>query len=174
MKTKTMTPYQVSVAAEAFAACVLAHGGCEVGIQYGANQPGHDLVATRGHNALKISVKGSQDGGWGLIMSHKKPGVSYAEAADLWCRVQPTNVIFCLVQFEGVQLGGAPRCYFASPEEIAKRLRESRGGRGSTILYEDYTIKKGEAAGVTDKLPDSWKVSAKRIDELFQRHLPSA
>jgi hypothetical protein len=49
-------------------------------------------------------------------------------------------------------------------------LRESRGGRGSTILYENYTIKRGVAAGVTDKLPDGWKVSARRIDELFKKH----
>lgn len=169
MPKKTMTPYQVSVAAEAFAACVLAHGGCEVGIQYGANQPGHDLVVTRGRDAVKVSVKGSQDGGWGLNQSYKKPGVSYAEAADRWCHDQSTEIVFCLVQFEGVLLGGAPRTYFAWPDEIAARLRQSRGGRGSTILYENYTIKKGEAAGVTDKLPDSWRVSPRRIDELFQK-----
>lgn len=170
MPSKKMTPYQVAVAAEAFAACVLAHAGSDVSIQYGANQPGYDLVATRGRRAIKVSVKGSQDGGWGLIQSYKKPGVSYAEAADRWCRDQSTDIVFCLVQFEGVPLDGAPRVYFAWPEEIAARLRESRGGRGSTILYEDYTIKKGEAAGVTDKLPERWRPSARRIDELFERH----
>ena len=35
MPSKTMTQYQVSIAAEAFAACVLAHGGCEVSIKLG-------------------------------------------------------------------------------------------------------------------------------------------
>lgn len=163
-----MTPYQVAVAAEAFAATVLSHAGCDVSIQYGANQPGHDLVATRGNRAVKVSVKGSQDSGWGLIQSYKEEGVNYAEAADRWCAKQRQEIVFCLVQFDQVPLGGAPRVYLAWPEEITAQLKQSRGGRGSTILYENRTLKKGEAAGVTDKLPDNWKVSMQRVDELFR------
>jgi hypothetical protein len=167
MPTKTMTPYQVAVAAEAFAACVLAHAGTDVSIQYSANQPGHDLVATRGRRALKVSVKGSQDGGWGLIQSYKG-GASYAQAADRWCADQDEDVVFCLVQFEGVPVGGAPRIYFAWPREIADHLKSSRAGHGHTILYEDYTMKKGVGAGFTNKLPVSWAVSAQKIEDLFR------
>jgi hypothetical protein len=161
-----MTPYQVAVAAEAFAACVLAHAGFDVSIQYGANQPGHDLVATRGHRALKVSVKGSQDGGWGLIQAYKK-GASYAEAADRWCADQDEDVAFCLVQFKGVPVGDAPRICFAWPREIADHLKSSRAGHGHTILYEDYTMKKGIGVGFNNKLPASWAASAERIEELF-------
>src|SRR5258708_37076456 len=164
---KTMPPYQVDVAAESFAACVLAHAGSDVSIQYGANQPGHDLVATRGRRALKVSVKGSQDGGWGLIQSYKS-GASYAQAADHWCADQDEDVVFCLVQFEGVLVGGAPRIYFAWPMEIADHLKRSRAGHGHTILYEDYTMKKGVGAGFNNKLPSSWAASAQKIEELFR------
>ncbi len=167
MSTRTMTSYQVAVAAEAFAASVLAQAGCDVSIQYGANQPGHDLVATRGRRALKVSVKGSQDGGWGLIQAYKR-GRTYSEAADSWCADQDPDVVFCLVQFEGVAIGGAPRCYFAWPREIADHLKSSRAGHGHTILYEDYTQKRGVGVGFTNKLPASWIASARRIEELFR------
>jgi hypothetical protein len=162
-----MTPYQVAVAAEAFAASVLAQSGCDVSIQYGANQPGHDLVATRGRRALKVSVKGSQDGGWGLIQGYKR-GRTYSEAADSWCSDQDPDVAFCLVQFKGVAIGDAPRCYFAWPREIADHLKSSRAGHGHTIFYEDYTQRGGVAVGFTNKLPASWVASARRIEELFQ------
>ncbi len=162
-----MTQYQVAVAAEAFAACVLAHAGCDVAIQYGSNQPGHDLVATRGRRALKVSVKGSQDGGWGLIQSYKG-GASYAQAADLSCADQDEDVVFCLVQFEDVLVGGAPRIYFAWPREIADHLKSSRAGHGHTILYEDYTMRRGIAAGFTNKLPASWTASPQKIEALFR------
>jgi hypothetical protein len=162
-----MTPYQVAIAAEAFAACVLAHAGCDVSIQYGANQPGHDLVATRGRRALKVSVKGSQDGGWGLIQRYKK-GRSYFEAADAWCADQDRDVVFCLVQFEGIYVGSAPRAYFAWPKEIADHLKACRAGHGHTILYEDYTMTRGIGAGFCNKLPGIWAASRKRIESLFR------
>jgi|TARA_B100001971_G_C17796869_1_gene337375 hypothetical protein len=34
----------VGVAAEAFAAGLLAYAECDVSVQYGANQPGYDLI----------------------------------------------------------------------------------------------------------------------------------
>ncbi len=168
MLTRLMTPYQVAIATEAVAASVLAHAGCDVSIQYGANQPGYDVIATKGQHALKVSVKGSQDGGWGLIQSYKR-GASYAEAAEAWRRGQRPDIVFCLVQYQGVIPGAAPRMYFAWPAEISTQLKAARGGLGNTILYEHYVFKKGEAAGKTDKLPDSWWASSQRIAELFAR-----
>jgi len=67
-----MTSHQVSVAAEAFAACLFAQAGCDVLIQYGANQPDYDFVAMRNSKAARISVKGTQTNGWGLIQNYKK------------------------------------------------------------------------------------------------------
>lgn len=64
------TSWQVATAAEAFAAAQLARFGWDVSVQYGANQPEYDLVAVDGARVLKVSVKGSQDGGWGLTQSY--------------------------------------------------------------------------------------------------------
>lgn len=165
-----MTSHQVSVAAEAFAACLLAQAGCDVAVQYGANQPGHDLVATKGRKAVKVSVKGSQEGGWGLIQSYKR-GLTYAEAADSWAADQQPDVVFCLVEFSGVSVGQAPRAYFAWPDEIAGQLKTSRGGHGHTILYEDYTQRGGIAVNFRNKLPDSWCASSHRIAHLFEERI---
>ena len=83
-KTEGMpSSYQIGLAAEAFAAGLFAHAGCEVLVQYGANQPLYDFVAVRGRGYLKVSVKGSQDGGWGLLQSFVQQA-DYHRAADLW------------------------------------------------------------------------------------------
>jgi hypothetical protein len=54
----------VATAAEAFAAAQFARFGYDVSVQYGANQPEYDLIIAEGRRMLKISVKGSADGGW--------------------------------------------------------------------------------------------------------------
>ena len=148
---------------------MLAQSGCDVGIQYGANQPGHDLVATRGRQALKVSVNGSQDGAWGILQAYKR-GRTYSEAADSWCEDQDPAVVFCFVQFDGTTVGAAPRCYFAWPREIADHLKNCRAGHGHTILFEDYTQRRGIGVGFQNKLPSSWIASANRIAELFLLH----
>lgn len=165
-----MRQFHVAVAAEAFAAGLFAQAGCDVSVQYGANQPEYDLIVSRSDRFLKISVKGSQDGGWGLIQSHKKPGVSYAEAAARWAAAQSQNVIYCLVQFQGKPIGSCPDVYLASVEEIAEQLKSSRNGHGNTILYADYTYKKGIASGSSDLLPECWKFSTVRLEQLFVEH----
>ena len=93
-----MTSHQVSVAGEAFAACLFAQAGCDVLIQYGANQPTYDFVAMRDSNAARISVKATQLKGWGLIQRYKK-GRNYHDAADAWLLDQPVDIVFCLVSF---------------------------------------------------------------------------
>ncbi|MCL4212734.1 MAG: hypothetical protein KJZ74_02355 [Gemmatimonadales bacterium] len=165
--TQKLDPFHVGIAAEAFAAGVFAQAGCDVLVQYGANQPEYDLVAVRKARSIKISVKGSQDGGWGLIQSFKS-GRDYHEAADAWERVQSADTIYCLVQFLGVPLGTLPRLYLATVAEIVAQHKRSRGGVGSTILYEDYTYSRGVAKGVRDSLPASWRLSTQRI-EVFLR-----
>ncbi|GIO32831.1 hypothetical protein J2TS6_39720 [Paenibacillus albilobatus] len=44
----------------------------DVSVQYGANQPEYDIVIVQGDRMLKVSVKGSQDGSWGLTQNYKK------------------------------------------------------------------------------------------------------
>lgn len=67
----------IGVAAEAVAAAQFARVGFDISVQYGANQPEYDLAVIHGDEMLKVSVKGSKDGSWGLTQSLIK------DAADL-------------------------------------------------------------------------------------------
>lgn len=60
----------MATAAEAFTAAQFSRCGWDVSVQYGANQPEYDLVAVDGDRMLKVSVKGSKDGPWGLTQSY--------------------------------------------------------------------------------------------------------
>ena len=165
---KKISSWHVGIAAEAYAAAVFARLGYDVSVQYGANQPEYDLIAVSGDRILKISVKGSQDGSWGLTQNYKK-GSSYHEAAHQWCESHHKKTIFCLVQFKGTEPDEMPRIYLATPYEIAERLKESAGGRGETILYEKHTWGPHAAgAGTTDRIPDEWKLSADRLEMMFE------
>ena len=115
---KRVSSWHIGIAAEAFAAAQFARFGIDVSVQYGANQPEYDLIATRGDQMLKISVKGSQDGSWGLTQGFKK-NCNYHEAIDRWLASHGKKTIFCLVQFKDVQPDEMPRMYLATPAEIA-------------------------------------------------------
>jgi Holliday junction resolvase-like predicted endonuclease len=158
--------YHVGVAAEAFAAALFAQAGCDVLVQYGANQPEYDLMVSRADRTVKVSVKGSQDGGWGLIQNHKR-GAGYHEAAERWSAAQSHTVVYCLVQFWGVSLGECPRVYLASVRDIVVQHQAARNGLGNTILYENHCFKKGVAAGCVDKLPSHWRFSMERLAEFL-------
>ena len=164
-----MEAFHVGVAAEAFAAGLLAQAGCDVLVQYGANQPEYDLVATRADQEMKVSVKGSQDGGWGLIQNYKSTKVTYVEAAELWARSQSPKIIYCLVQFKGVKFGECPRVYLATVQEIAEWHKASRNGHGGTILWEEHSYSRGAAANVTDRIPPAWCFTEDRLDVLLNR-----
>ena len=164
---KTMRQYHVGVAAEAFAAGLFAQAGCDVLVQYGANQPEYDLVITRAGRVIHVSVKGSQDGGWGLIQSYKR-GVTYLQAADAWAAAhRNSKVVYCLVQFQGIKLGECPRVYLATIPEIVTQHKVSRRYLGGTILYENYCYKKGAAQGCTDVIPECWRFSQERLSQFL-------
>ena len=120
---KKVSSWHIGVAGEAFAAAQFARYGIDVSVQYGANQPEYDLIATKGDKMLKVSVKGSQDGGWGLTQGYKK-GCDYHEAIDKWLAAHGKKTIFCLVQFQNVADDQLPRMYLATPAEIAQALHE--------------------------------------------------
>lgn len=161
-----MTSHQVSVAGEAFAASCFARAGCDVLIQYGPNQPYYDLVAMRDGITIPVSVKGSKEAGWGLIQSFKK-GRSYAEAADAWLAAQKPDVLYCLVCFWNRQLHEAPMAFLAYPREIAEHHKAGKYGAGTTILFLDYTMKKGVGKGHRHQIPNDWLFTQQRVDELF-------
>ncbi len=166
-----ITSWQVATAAEAIAAGQFARLGFNVSVQYGANQPEYDLMVDNGSKTLKISVKGSQDGSWGLTQSllAKAGKANYHGAADAWQVRHKIGTILCLVQFKGVRFDEMPRLYVAWPREIAARLRDASGGRGDTILYEDYTRgPKAAGAGTVERLPETWRLTKTRLDVLIQ------
>lgn len=163
--------WHVATAAEAFAAAQFSRCGWDISVQYGANQPEYDLVAVDGEKTMKISVKGSKDGAWGLTQSYLK-NAKYHDAIDIWLARHSNNTIFCLVQFKGTTIDELPHLYLATPSEIADRLKQSAAGRGETILYENHTWgSRAIGYGTVDKIPDSWKFSEGRIMELFNREV---
>ena len=167
---KKISSWHVGVAAEAYAAALFARYGYYVSVQYGANQPEYDLIAESEGRMLKISVKGSQDGSWGLTQSYKK-NCDYHTAIDHWLAAHHKGTIFCLVQFKGTAPNEIPRVYIATPREIAERMKASAGGRGETILYENHTWGPHAAGyGTTDRIPDCWKISAERLEEMFNTY----
>ena len=165
-----MTSWHVGVAAEAIVAAQFARYAYDVSVQYGANQPEYDLIAVSGDRMLKISVKGSQEGSWGLTQSLKK-GRSYHEAAAEWLSRHHKKTVFCLVQFKDVNDFEMPRMYLASPVEIADKLCSEANGRGDTILYERHIWGPAAAAyGTVDELPKEWLFTAKRAEEMFEKY----
>lgn len=164
--SKPMNTWQVSTAAEAFAAAQIARCGWDVSVQYGANQPEYDLVAVNKEKLVKISVKGSQDGSWGLTQSFLS-NANYHAAADEWLKKHSKKTIFCLVQFYDIPIESMPRMYLATPEEIASWLKASAAGRGDTIIYEKHEwSKNAQAAGTIDLIPEKWKNFKERLNEL--------
>lgn len=161
-----ITSWQVAVAAEAAIAMVFARVGWNVSVQYGANQPEYDLMVENGRAMLKVSVKGSQDGSWGLTQGFLKDA-DYHAAADAWLAKHTARTIYAFAQFKGVPADGAPRVYLATPKEVAAVLKKTANGRGDTILYErkEWT-KRAVGAGTIDAIPASWSFSEARIAEL--------
>ena len=167
MKKREMTPYQVGVAAEGFAAALFARAGFHVSVQYGANQPGYDLIVERERKAYLISVKGSQDGGWGLTQSYLK-NADYHGAIDLWSKRHVAELIFCFVQFQQKKITDMPDVYLAPATEVGKHLRASGGGLGDTVLWMKKCWKSGKRSGITDCIPDEWRFSKQRADEILK------
>lgn len=167
---KKMSSWHVGVAAEAFVAAQFARLRYDVSVQYGANQPEYDLIAVSGDNMLKISVKGSQDGGWGLTQSYKK-GCDYHEAIQKWLESHHKKTIFCLVQSQGTADDEMPRMYLVAPAEIAEVMNASAGGRGETILYEYHKWgPRAVGSGTIDRIPDEWKFTAERAQYMFKTY----
>ena len=158
-----MTSRQCEIAAESYAACLLAQAGYDVLVQYGANQPHYDLVAVKDKRMLPVSVKGSQDGGWMLAVKYVKEGVNYHAAIDKWLVAQRDDVVFLFVQFVGVPLGNAPRVYVARPPEIAMHMKTQCHGRGHGSLQENIR-REVPGSRYDHMVPASWLYSASRID----------
>jgi hypothetical protein len=168
-RPEALTSRHVGVAAEAISAAQFARCGFDISVQYGANQPEYDLIVAKDSSLLKVSVKGSKDGSWGLTQSFLSKA-DYHGAIDLWLQKHGSKTVFCLVQFKKVELGDLPRMYLARPNEIAQRLRNTANGRGDTILYEKHAWgARASAAGTIERIPSAWRFSSARIIELLDQ-----
>lgn len=163
---KQMTSFQVGVAAEAIAAAQFARARCHVSVQYGANQPGYDLIAERNFKTLLISLKGSKDEAWGLTQNHLA-NADYHGAVGQWLTKHGEKLVFCFVQFKGKALDEMPDIYLATALEVANHMKLSRAGTGDTILHVSKTWISGIAAGHTQTIPRHWKSSQEKVDCLF-------
>lgn len=158
-----MTSRQCEIAAEAYAASLLARSEYDVSVQYGANQPHYDLVAENNGRFLPISVKGSQDGGWMLAVKYKNKNNTYHDAINDWLTNQRTDTIYLFVQFKNIKLGNAPRVYIAKPLEIANHMKTQCHGLGHGALQEDIKRDKPKSK-YNHKIPSHWVFSKQRID----------
>jgi hypothetical protein len=152
---KTFTSYHVGVDAEAIAAAQFARCGYDVSVQYGANQPGYDLVVGKGKRLLKVSVKGSQNKAWMLCPGYlSDKNRTYRAAINAWKKHHnDIGVVLCFVQFQGVDIREMPRVYLATIDEVAERLRQTRNGEGDTVLHEERVWgKRATASGTVSKL----------------------
>ncbi len=166
MKWKFATSWHVSVAAEAISAALFAQSGYDVSVQYGANQPEYDLMVAKGKQMLKVSVKGSQDGAWGLCQSYLK-NADYHGAIKLWLDRHKPLTVLCLVQFRDIDITQMPHVYLATPEEVADRLRATAKGRGDTMIYERHEwTARAHGAGTVEEIPSTWWFSSERVDQL--------
>lgn len=164
------TSYSVGVAAEAIAAAQFARCGISVAVQYGANQPEYDLLVKLGEQLMAISVKGSQNGGWGLtqgFLTRKKQ--DYHNAIDKWLDRHEKTTVCCFVQFKGAEnLSDMPRCYLATPREVADVMKAVAKGVGGTTLYEHHLwTSRAKGAGTIEKIPAHWKLTRERALELL-------
>lgn len=161
-----MTPRQCEIAAESYAASLLARAGYDILVQYGANQPNYDLVAEKDGVFLPISVKGSQDGGWMLAVKHKTSDRTYHEAADAWLAAQRKDIVFIFVQFLRVNFDAPPRVYVARPAEIAAHLKTQRAGQGYGSLQEGV-LNIGQSK-YNHRIPESWCFSSARLKHVSE------
>jgi Holliday junction resolvase-like predicted endonuclease len=169
MNAFEFTSRHVGVAAEAYAAGLFARCGMDISVQYGANQPEYDLIVAQGEKMLKVSVKGSKDGGWGLTQSYLKEA-DYHAAVGLWLARHKLKTIFCFVQFKGVGPDEMPRVYLATPGEVGECLRQAAKGRGDTILHEHHAWgARAVGAGSVDKIPENWRFSVSRVMQLIDQ-----
>jgi hypothetical protein len=153
------------IAAESYVAFLLAQSGYDVFVQYGPRQEHFDLVATKKKRTLKVSVKGTQDGGWMLAVRYLKPGVGYIEAINEWEQNQPDDLVYAFVSFRVPEGQQSPNVYIARPREIAEQMRGQSLGKGKAVLRED-TPSHHPKAKHQDKIPVSWHYSATRINNV--------
>ncbi|WP_082050432.1 PD-(D/E)XK nuclease family protein [Risungbinella massiliensis] len=137
----------LGIAARAFATGMFARYGYDVSVRYGAESSEYDLIIAKGAKILKVAVKASQDGDWGIVPSGEED-VSFEEVFDAWLAEQDLQMVYCLVQFQDVGMDQLPGIYLASPEEVAEKLKAVGDRR-------------------MEEVPEEWRFSGERVEEMF-------
>ena len=172
--TAKTSSWPISVGAEGIAAAQFARCGFDVLSQTVRDKPWYDFAVTRAGNLLKVSVKASDDGRWNLTHAftrrNPEPGARNFDcrsAIDFWVDSQGSKTICCLVQFDGVSISQLPRIYLAFPCEIAAEMRLVSERTGFCGLPERYEWTSAEGKRELTTLPNSWRFSLERIQELL-------
>ena len=164
--TPPMNQWHVATAAEAIAAAQFARCGWDVSVQHGANQPEYELIVAKKERILKVSVKGSQDGRWGLTQSYLKDR-NYHAAIDTWLQRHNLRTVICFVQFKNATIDELPRVYLATPAQVGAWLKSAAGRRGDTVLKEHHVWgPRAQSAGSTDEIPAAWKFNSDLVHAL--------
>lgn len=158
--------HQIADAAVAVVLIQFIRCGWEVSPRQRNSCSMHDFSAQQEERLLRVSVKGSVDGSWGLTHSHLN-GRDFHAAAEAWLSRQPHATVVCFVRFQHLGLSDHARIYLARPGEVAALLKSTAGGGGRASLHEQHTWRPGtRAAGTTDRLPTQWRFSSHRLVEL--------
>lgn len=168
--------WPISVGAEGIAAAQFARCGFDVLVQAGRDKSWYDLVVSRAGSLLKISVKASDNGQWWLTNGFSRRAQDLApnridtgSAVNMWLSSYGSRTVCCLVQFENVALDEMPRIYLACPQEIAQRMRETAERAGQCALFEHYGWADADGAERIETLPESWRFSEERIQQLLDQ-----
>lgn len=162
--------WNMGTAAEAFTAGFFARLGYSISVYKGVNPAGYNFKIENNGVEINIAVKGSEDGLWRLTQDCLSQGKrDYSKAAERWKSKFSSKTIFSLVQFKDVKKLDSPRIYLATPNEIVERLKNASAGKGGCNLYENKMwVKKASGYGTTDKVPDNWMISEKRINNILK------
>jgi hypothetical protein len=169
--------WPITVGAEAIAAAQFARCGFDVLVQAGSDKPWYDLVVTKSGNLLRVAVRASENGRWGLTESYLRHAADIIgrrgdrkSAIDLWLDHHGSRTVCCLVQFEGIAIQQLPRIYLASPAEVAQRMHDTAARVGQPTLFEQYEwTSSRDGVTTVERLPQNWLFSHERIHELLDR-----
>jgi hypothetical protein len=168
----------ISLSAEGIAAAQFARSGFDILQQAAHEKPNFDLAVTRAGALVKMSVKASDNGRWDLVapflrgvQGPKPRRAEFQSAIELWYGSQSSRAMCCLVQFEDVPLDQLPRIYLASPIDIARRMQDSLERLDDASLFETYEwTSPFDSVHRVETLPNAWRFSVERIQELLVVH----
>ena len=173
-----LSPRSISLSAEGIAAAQFARAGFDILPQAAHEKPNFDLAVTRAGALVKMSVRATDSGRWDLvspflrgIYGSKSRRADLQNAVECWLDSQSSRAMCCLVQFGDVPLDQLPRIYLAAPNDVARRMLDTLERTDDASLFETYEWKSPfEDNHRIETLPNAWRFSPERIEELLTAH----